>query len=97
MLVAFEYFSACEQAKSIMDLLELGQSIDLGDYNFTRDLVFDSDCAAIFRLRETERLFYGYEQPSIILEICSYERIREEYFGIGFPERAENILQNCRI
>lgn len=95
-LIAFEYFSACALAREIILMLYEGESVDLRDVDLMRPLVFRSDCNAIYRLDE-EGLLRGNEDASAIMEVFYYERSRDRYLGIGFPERADFIQHTCPI
>jgi hypothetical protein len=95
-LVTFEFFSACQQAQSILFMFETDRADEIEDQDFLHDMILRADCDAIALLKR-EGLLYGSKGYSYIMDIFYYERTRERYFGVAFPERADNIQENCPI
>ena len=96
-VVAFEYFSACEQARKLIDASRGEQGHlerFLADPNWTRKVVFRSDCDAIAQMRR-EGLLGGARGFQRILGVFLHERAKMDYFHVSFRERADNLRNQC--
>lgn len=96
-LITFEYFSACQQAQRLMDLLPKIKNDPnelFNDPDWVRSLVFGSDCVAIARMRR-EGLLRDSQGFSTILDVLNYERAKQDYLGVPFQERADHIRKRC--
>jgi hypothetical protein len=96
-VVAFEYFSACEQARKLFETSlrkPNGPERLLEDPDWTRAVVFGSDCEAIAQMRR-EGLLGGVRGFQRILDDFSYERARMNYLHVLFHERADNLRNRC--
>lgn len=96
-VVTFEYFSACQQIRLLMEEARYGSNDPnqlLDDPSWTAELVFRSDCEAINQMRRAG-LFYGWENFQAIIDIFYYERGRQSYLRVPYQERADNISNRC--
>lgn len=93
-IVSFEYFSACQQAQIVAGEQRPVQMLINPD--LFRNVLFNADCAAI-SLAQKEGLLNGYRGFEMILEHYYYQRAKQDYNGVAFRERADNIRKSCRI
>ena len=96
-VVTFEYFSACQQIRILMDQAGYGSDDPnqlLDDPIWTKDLVFRSDCEAVNQMRRTG-LLHGWEDFQVIIDVFYYERGRQSYLQVPYQERADNISNLC--
>ncbi len=96
-LITFEYFSACQQARGLMNQLLKSKKDPnelFDDPDWVQSLVFRSDCRAIARMRR-EGLLRDSQGFSTILDVLNYERAKQDYLGVPFQERAGNIRKRC--
>ncbi len=91
-VVAFEYFSACEQASLVS---RSGAWRALADGSALRaDLVETADCLAIRRLAK-EGLLRGYREFDAILKVLEFQRAKRNYHGVSYERRAAHLRRNC--
>lgn len=94
-IVLFEYFSACALANKVMAENKSGRPVNTGDDAF-RKMIFAADCDALYRMKR-EGISFGSRGFSYLQKIFQYERARDNYFGVRFPDRFEHIKQDCRV
>jgi hypothetical protein len=92
-VVAFEYFSACEQ----IQLLSRGSFFDPSrDPGQAREFLRSADCRALTRL-ESAGVVRGQEAISKIIEEFQFWRANTEYFGVTFADRVDGIRNTCGL
>lgn len=91
-VVAFEFFSACEQAHKLARAVDPVRLLD--DPDRSSRLVLDADCQAM-ALMSKQGVLRGSRDYSRILADFNYERAKQSYLGVSFDERADNIRRFC--
>lgn len=90
-VVAFEYLSACEQARAILSQGEDQKLIK--DHEYTKNLIHRADCQAVSLFQQnfnrSPRAIYQLE------EVFKYERAGLEYLGVSYDDRFDNIKMHC--
>ncbi len=90
-VVAFEYFSACEQARQ---LHRERSPRSMLSYPASERFLGESDCRALASMRR-EGVVRGSEAASTIIEVFRYWRAKETYLDVPFEVRAEYVQRNC--
>ena len=91
-IVAFEYFTACEQARALAadnNRLHL-----MRNPIRARRMLFRADCNAIGRMTR-EGLMRGSRSATTLLNTYYYQRAKQSYLGVLFSDRADNIRKAC--
>ncbi len=91
-IVAFEYFTACEQAIALAadnNRLHL-----MRNPIRARRMLFRADCSAIGRMTR-EGLMRGSRSATTLLNAFNYQRAKQSYLGVLFSDRADNIRKTC--
>ena len=90
-LVAFEYFAACELARRFDGT---GFRAMQSDPALAERMLAEADCRAL-SLVEARGYVRGFEAYSAIIDQYQYYRAKDEYLGVPFWLRAENITRMC--
>lgn len=90
MIVAFDYFSACEQARQMERYPWFDHQVLLRNIDAMNNIVLAADCRAMAIMRG-EGMLGGSRGFYQLFEYLAYYRGDATYYGVSFATRADNI------
>lgn len=91
-VVAFEYFSACEQVRILFNTAQRTHMIS--NNSRAKRMLFEADCKAIGRMGR-EGLIRGSRSARALLDALRFQRAKQVYMTVLYSDRADNIQRKC--